>query len=63
LNQASEEIAYTLVVEGSNVYADLAAAQAAALPSVVRAIAEAIRARAAGGEAQVCREQPAPYEV
>jgi hypothetical protein len=63
VNQASEEIAYTLVVEGSNVYADLAAAQAAALPSVVRAVTEAIRARVAAGEAQVCREQQASYEV
>lgn len=63
MNQASEEVAYTLVVEGSNVYADLAAAQAAALPSVVRAVTEAIRARAVAAEAQVCREQQASYEV
>jgi hypothetical protein len=63
LNEASEETSYTLVAEGSDVYADLRAAQAAALPAVARALADFIRARAGTVKAQVCKEQPEPYEV
>jgi hypothetical protein len=63
VNQASEETAYTLVGEGSNVYPDLQAAQTAALPAVARALADYVRARVRDGDAQACKEQPTPYEV
>lgn len=63
MNEASEETSYTLVAEGGDVYADLQAAQAAALPAVARALADLVRARAGNGETLACKEQPEPYEV
>ena len=63
LNQASDDTSYTLVAEGSDIYADLSMAQAAALPAVARALADLIRARAGNGEHRACKEQPAPYEA
>jgi len=63
LNEASENTSYTLVAEGGDVYADLRAAQTAALPAVARALADYVRARVRSGDAQACKEQSAPYEV
>jgi hypothetical protein len=56
LKKATGNCGYTLIEQGTNRYASLEMAQAAALPYVVQAIVEAIREGLENGQLVVCKD-------